>query len=330
MKKFIYFLLFFFASFVANSQVQRPANTPSPNSPSGYSLYGYVRADSGFIWKQRDTFPAKFPTIIWHTNGNFYKTSGNGGAWSLFVSGTASTVSSVSGNSPISVANGTTTPTISVDTFYNGLTTKKWLYKTVDSLGFLKLNISDTAAMLLRRLKVSDTAYMLSGYLRKGDTATMLSNYVPTYRTISTNAPLFGGGNLTANRTLGADTGRNAAQLVTGGSLTAVKDSLVALIASSGGGTVLDVSTTDGYGIVSSVADPTSTPNISLRVDTVSVSTRAWRQKGIDSVQANLTAGLALKLNLSDTAAMLSNRFKISDTSFMLLPFKKDRTHQVC
>ena len=321
MKKFIYFFLFFLVSLAANSQVQRPANTPSPNSPTGYSLYGYVRADSGFIWKQRDTFPAKFPTIIWHTNGNFYKTNGNGGAWSLFVSGTASTVSSVSGNAPISVANGTTTPTISVDTSYNGLTTKKWLYKSVDSLGFLKLNISDTAAMLLSRLKVSDTAYMLSGYLRESDTSAMLSNYVPTFRTIGTNAPLFGGGNLSANRTLGADTGRNSAQLVTGGSLTAVKDSLVALIASSGGGTVLSVATTDGYGIVSSVADPTSTPNISLRVDTVSISTRAWRQKGIDSVQSNLTAGLALKLNLSDTAAMLSNRFKISDTLTMLLPY---------
>jgi len=321
MKKFIYFFLFFLVSLAANSQVQRPANTPSPNSPTGYSLYGYVRADSGFIWKQRDTFPAKFPTIIWHTNGNFYKTNGNGGAWSLFVSGTASTVSSVSGNAPISVANGTTTPTISVDTSYNGLTTKKWLYKSVDSLGFLKLNISDTAAMLLSRLKVSDTAYMLSGYLRESDTSAMLSNYVPTFRTIGTNAPLFGGGNLSANRTLGADTGRNSAQLVTGGSLTAVKDSLVALIASSGGGTVLSVATTDGYGVVSSVADPTSTPNISLRVDTVSISTRAWRQKGIDSVQANLTAGLALKLNLSDTAAMLSNRLKISDTASMLLPF---------
>lgn len=321
MKKFIYFFLFFLVSLAANSQVQRPAGNPSPNSPTGYSLYGWSRADSGYIWKQRDTFPAKFPTIIWHTNGNFYKSNGNGGAWSIFASSTAGTVSSVSGNAPISVANGTTTPTISADTSYNGLATKKWLYKTVDSLGFIKLNISDTAAMLLSRLKVSDTAYMLSAYLRNTDTSAMLSNYVPISRTITTNAPLFGGGNLSANRTLGADTGRNAAQLVTGGSLTAVKDSLVALIASSGGGTVLDVSTTDGYGVISSVADPTSTPNISLRVDTVSISTRDWRQKGVDSVQNNLTNGLALKLNLSDTAAMLSNRLKISDTAFMLMPF---------
>lgn len=321
MKKFIYFFLFFLVSLAANSQVQRPAGTASPNSPTGFAVFGYSKSDSGFIWGKRDTFPAKFPTVIWHPNGNFYKTNGNGGAWSIFASSTAGTVSSVSGNAPISVANGTTTPTISADTSYNGLATKKWLYKTVDSLGFIKLNISDTAAMLLTRLKVSDTAYMLSGYLREADTSAMLSNYVPIFRTIGTNAPLFGGGNLSANRTLGADTGRNAAQLVTGGSLTAVKDSLVALIASSGGGTVLSVATTDGYGVISSVANSTSTPNISLRVDTVSISTRDWRQKGIDSVQNNLTSGLALKLNLSDTAAMLSNRLKISDTATMLLPF---------
>ena len=40
--------------------------------------------------------------------------------------------------------------------------------------------------------------------------------------------------------------------------------------------------------------------------DTLLLSTRLWRNKGIDSVQANLTAGLATKLNISDTASMLS------------------------
>ncbi len=40
--------------------------------------------------------------------------------------------------------------------------------------------------------------------------------------------------------------------------------------------------------------------------DTLLLSTRLWRNKGIDSVQANLTAGLATKLNISDTSSMLS------------------------
>jgi hypothetical protein len=41
--------------------------------------------------------------------------------------------------------------------------------------------------------------------------------------------------------------------------------------------------------------------------DTLLLSTRAWRQKGIDSVQSNITSGLALKVNISDTATMLAN-----------------------
>lgn len=303
MKKFIYFFLFFLVSLAANSQVQRPSGTPSPNSVSGFMLYGYVKADSGYLWKQRDTFPAKFPTIIWHTNGNFYKSNGNGGAWSIFASSTAGTVSSVSGNAPISVANGTTTPTISADTSYNGLATKKWLYKTVDSLGFIKLNISDTAAMLLTRLKVSDTAFMLSPYLRKSDTATLLSGYARKTININTNAPLIGGGDLSANRTISADTGRAVNQLVTGGSLTAVKDTLLAVIASSGGGTVLSVSTTNGVGINSSVATATSTPNITIAVDTFAISTRDWRNKGVDSAIS------VIPLRITDSLAAV-NRIK--------------------
>jgi hypothetical protein len=67
------------------------------------------------------------------------------------------------------------------------------------------------------------------------------------------------------------------------------------------------------------------------------IATRAWRQKGIDSVQANLTSGLATKLNISDTSSMLSpylrkidtaslsNRINlklnISDTASMLSPY---------
>lgn len=303
MKKFIYLFLFLLVSFVANSQTLRPSTTPSPNSPSGYSLYGYSRADSGFIWGRRDTFPARFPTVIWHPNGNFYKTTGNGAAWTIFASSTAGTVGSVSGNAPLSVVNGTSNPVISVDTSFDGLTTKKWLYKSIDSLGFLKLNIADTAAMLLTRLKVSDTAFMLSPYLRKSDTASLLSGYARKTININTNAPLIGGGDLSANRTISADTGRAVNQLVTGGSLTAVKDTLLAVIASSGGGTVLSVATTNGVGINSSVATATSTPNITIAVDTFAISTRAWRNKGVDSAIG------VIPLRISDSLAAV-NRIK--------------------
>lgn len=198
------------------------------------------------------------------------------------------------------------------------------------------LRKSDTAFMLSTRVKYSDTAYQMSGYVRKGypvlytdsanmlspylrktDTVSMLVPYVRNNRTINTNAPLFGGGDLSANRTFGIDTGRANAQIPSGGDLNKVRDSLVSLISGGGFGTVLNVSTTDGIGIVSSVANPTSTPNISIRVDTVSISTRAWRQKGDDS----LGGLIALKVNISDTATMLNPYLRKSDTATMLAPF---------
>jgi len=319
-------LLLVFVAVVSFGQTQ-PSGTPSPRSDSGYAQYNWVRAlKGGFIFPSRDTAftPTYIGVVIYWANAGsdsslwiYRQTTGRKWGKVVTLSGGVSTgtVTSIATNAATGVTGGTitTSGTISLDTTL--VSTRLWRQKGIDSVQY------NLTSGLLLKVNISDTALMLNPYLRKGDTSAMLSNYVPTFRTINTNAPLFGGGNLTTNRTLGADTGRNAAQLVTGGSLTAVKDSLVALIASSGGGTVLSVSTTDGYGMVSSVADPTSTPNISLRVDTVSISTRDWRQKGIDSVQANLTAGLALKLNLSDTAAMLSNRLKISDTAFMLMPF---------
>ena len=52
-----------------------------------------------------------------------------------------------------------------------------------------------------------------------------------------------------------------------------------------------------------------------ISIDTIVISTRKWRQKGIDSVQANLTTGLALKVNIADTASMLSTYFRKVDTA---------------
>jgi hypothetical protein len=68
------------------------------------------------------------------------------------------------------------------------------------------------------------------------------------------------------------------------------------------GGTVTSVATNNGTGITGGTITTTGT----LAIDTLLISTRAWRQKGIDSVQGNLTSGLALKVNISDTASMLS------------------------
>jgi hypothetical protein len=74
-------------------------------------------------------------------------------------------------------------------------------------------------------------------------------------------------------------------------------DSLGAIIATKGSGTVTSVAT--GYGLSGGTITTTGT----ISADTLQLSTRAWRQKGLDSVNSNV----ALKVNISDTASMLTN-----------------------
>jgi hypothetical protein len=73
-------------------------------------------------------------------------------------------------------------------------------------------------------------------------------------------------------------------------------------IPAGGSGTVTSVAAGTGM----SFTTITSTGSVSA--DTVALSTRAWRQKGIDSVNANV----ALKVNISDTATMLSPYVRIA------------------
>jgi hypothetical protein len=68
-----------------------------------------------------------------------------------------------------------------------------------------------------------------------------------------------------------------------------------------GGGSVTSVA--KGYGIK---ADGTITTTGTITVDTLVMSTRAWRDKLGDSLNTNI----ALKLNKSDTAAMMSNALR--------------------
>jgi hypothetical protein len=62
-------------------------------------------------------------------------------------------------------------------------------------------------------------------------------------------------------------------------------------------GTGSRIVTADADGVLSATSSATGL------VDTLVLSTRAWRQKGIDSVNANV----ALKVNISDTSSMLTN-----------------------
>ncbi len=65
--------------------------------------------------------------------------------------------------------------------------------------------------------------------------------------------------------------------------------------AGGGGGNGIASLGTSAYGL-------TIQNDSTYKVDTSKVSTRLWRQKGIDSVQSNLTTGLGTKLNISDTS----------------------------
>jgi len=66
--------------------------------------------------------------------------------------------------------------------------------------------------------------------------------------------------------------------------------------ASGGGGGIVSIGTS-AYGLIIQ-------NDSTYKVDTSQVSTKLWRQKGIDSVQNNLTIGLGTKLNITDTANM--------------------------
>jgi hypothetical protein len=270
------------------------------------------------------------------------------------ASGTG-TVTSVGSNTGTGLTGGpiTTSGTLAIDTIT--ISTRRWRQKGIDSVQ------SNLTSGLALKVNISDTASMLSPYLRSNVAA---ATYVPQTRTITINGT---SQDLSANRTFSvgtvtsvgitAGTGISVANSpVTGsGNITVTNtapDQTVALTAGTGitiggtypsftitnsspssGGTVTSVATNNGTGITGGTITGAGT----LAIDTVVISTRAWRQKGIDSVQNNLTAGLALKVNISDTASMLnpylrkidtaslSNRINlkvnISDTANMLNPY---------
>ena len=171
-----------------------------------------------------------------------------------------------------------------------------------------KISPADTASMLSPYLNNVGYGLAKTGQVVRADSAT-LSNYYLRRKDSLTSTNLLG----YVTRTVLADTA-------------------AAIRGADAGGTVKSVATNNGTGITGGTITTTGT----LAIDTLLISTRAWRQKGIDSVQANLTAGLATKLNISDTASMLSPyartnvvnaglalKLNISDTASMLSPYAR-------
>jgi hypothetical protein len=301
MKKGLLLLSFIICAFLGFAQ-QRPAGFPSPNS-TGYGKIGYQQADSGFIQQPRDTFPAKYPTLIrWSGDNTFWQTMGGTGArWFPLASGSLRAIYAGYGLTKVNDS------TLGVDTGL--IATRVRVQKAVDSLGVVKQPYNANTTILGNTTTGSGGTIVLSGSpsltlpsftgvqvsggiasMPTGSGTLAYTSALTPYKLISDT--LFDGGYTTRNTT------------------KKIADSLAALISGGGFGTVQSVSTTDGVGIVSSVASPTANPNISIRVDTNSIATRLRVQKGIDSLGVLITTGDAAKLNISDTAAMLTPNYR--------------------
>jgi hypothetical protein len=163
-----------------------------------------------------------------------------------------------------------------------------------------KLNISDTASMLSPYLRKADTTAMLAPYLRAIDTAS-LSNRINLKLNISDTASMLGNylnnvgyglskvGQVASadSATLSAYYLRRKDSLTTTNPLGYVTkkilaDTAAAIRSSDAGGTVTSVATNNGTGITGG----TITTSGTIAADTLLLSTRAWRQKGVDSVAA--------------------------------------------
>jgi hypothetical protein len=210
-------------------------------------------------------------------NGNAQTLSANR-TWSV---GTVTSVSAT-GGSGITVSGSPiiSTGTLSISGDTTLLSTRGWRQKGDDSLAV----IAASKVPLVRTISINGTAQNLTD-----DRAWS----VGTVTSVATGYGL-SGGPVTTTGTVSAD----SASITSRPRLQKVADSLALLISSSGGGTVLSVSAGTGMSF------PTITSTGSVSVDTVSMSTRLWRQKGIDS--ANV---------------LISQRVRISDTATMLLPY---------
>lgn len=76
----IIFITFIFIGLFSNAQTQQPNNFPTTNAPNSWYI-NRGTLDSMKMFIERDTFYAKYPTLIKHLDHNFYYTNGNGSSW---------------------------------------------------------------------------------------------------------------------------------------------------------------------------------------------------------------------------------------------------------
>jgi len=199
MKKIVILLLVLFCASELFAQ-NRPAGFPSPNS-TGYGKIGYQQADSGFIQQPRDTFPAKYPTLIrWSGDNTYWQTMGNGARWFPLASGSLRAIYAGFGLTKVNDS------TLRADTSINGVATWALLKKKIDSVAALTPSITASLPLRYSSGNVSADTGRNSGYLVTGgtlnkvrDSVSQLIPNVSGYKLISDT--LFNGGYTTRNTT---------------------------------------------------------------------------------------------------------------------------------
>ena len=147
------------------------------------------------------------------------------------------------------------------------------------------------------------TASVSGGFLANSDTTALLSGYRTYYPRNAVSA----GTGLTYNSTSGVFTNSLPDQTValTGGTGISVSGTYpnftITNSSPSVGGTVTSIASNTGTGLFGG----TITTSGTLSIDTLNISTRKWRQKGIDSVNGVL----ATKITLADSTTILAGRW---------------------
>jgi len=182
------------------------------------------------------------------------------------------------------------------------LSTRAWRQKGIDSVASL---ITGGYVPNSRTITINGTSQDLSANrsYSVGTVTSVASGYALSGGTITTSGTLSVDSSTLSSYYLRRKDSLTATNLLGYVTRKILADTASAIRSAAGSGTVTSVATNTGTGITGG----TITTSGTLAIDTLLISTRAWRQKGIDSVQSNITSGLALKVNISDTATMLAN-----------------------
>ena len=240
---------------------QVPNGLPQRFSGKWYQFQYYASVDSGFLTPLRDTNyrPSRIgavttrpsDSLMYRWTGSKWDLIGRGGSFGVYTAGNGL---SLSGN------------TFSADTSSVGLATRNRVKKVADSLGALISGTVPTSTSVSTSFGLEGGGTLATSLSLEADTLqlstrawrqkgvdsvrNLLNNYVLLTRNVTTGYGLSGGGNLTTDRVILADT----IALSSRAWRQKLADSLGGVIAS-------------------------------ITPDTLTLSTGAWRQKGLDSIK---------------------------------------------